>query len=185
MRHGSCGGTHAAHPRRARGAGDRRAHTRKFETSPNAPTHGDHPRRGITSTRVQHMARREARPHHATQPSTRAKNSFVRGATYTAAPASECGGRQGRATPTPQYHLPMNEARHASRANWTTLETGKVFVIYDFTTMVVISFPRDVRPTSCVLARRCRRAGVPVDATHTRARCVHMAQHECLRRSQR
>ena len=149
------------------------------------PRHGDHPRRGITSTRVQHMARREARPHHATQPSTRAKNSFVRGATYTAAPASECGGRQGRATPTPQYHLPMNEARHASRANWTTLETGKVFVIYDFTTMVVISFPRDVRPTSCVLARRCRRAGVPVDATHTRARCVHMAQHECLRRSPR
>ena len=41
------------------------------------PQHGDNPRRGITSTRVQHMTRREARPHHATQPSTRAKNSFV------------------------------------------------------------------------------------------------------------
>ena len=67
-------------------------------------------------------------------------------ATYTAAPASKCGGRQGRATPTPQYHLPMNEARHASR---TTLE--RYLSCYDFTTMVVISFPRDVRPTLCLL----------------------------------
>ena len=31
--------------------------------------------------------------------------------------------------------------------------------------MVVISFPRR-RPSNLVLARRCRRAGVPVDATH-------------------
>ena len=92
-------------------------------------------------------------------------------ATYTAAPASECGGRQGRATPTPQCHLPMNEARHAPRANWTTLE--RFLSCYDFTTAVVISFPRR-RPSNLVLARRCRRAGVPVDATHARARCVHI-----------
>ena len=183
MRHGSCGGTHAAHPRRARGAGDRRAHTRKFETSPNAPTRRSSAQRHHIHTRTTHGEEGGATaPRDAT---LNASQKLVRGATYTAAPASECGGRQGRATPKPQYHLPMNEARHASRANWTTLETGKVFVIYDFTTMVVISFPRDVRPTSCVLARRCRRAGVPVDATHTRARCVHMAQHECLRRSPR
>ena len=165
------------------GAGDRRAHTRKFETSPNAPTRRSSAQRHHIHTRTTHGEEGGATaPRDAT---LNASQKLVRGATYTAAPASECGGRQGRATPTPQYHLPMNEARHASRANWTTLETGKVFVIYDFTTMVVISFPRDVRPTSCVLARRCRRAGVPVDATHTRARCVHMAQHECLRRSPR
>ena len=75
----------------------------------------------------------------------------------------------------PQWHLaPMNEARHAQRANWTTLQLPPPMISQ--LKVFAISFPRR-RPT--FLGCSALPAGVLVDATHARARCVHilMRQH--------